>query len=487
MKRTFGLLAVLLLALTAVLVVRALSLESRQVAVAPAEDTFRVDAAAVGERLAGAIRFQTISLQDGGDRYAAEFVGFEDYLSRSYPRVHAALRRERVGAHSLLYSWPGPDAQAPALLLAAHLDVVPVEPGTESDWEQPPFGGEIVDGVVWGRGAIDDKGGLIAILEAVESLLTEGFTPERGVLLAFGHDEEIGGRHGAAEIAAILERRGQRLAAVVDEGGVVADGIEFVDGPIGLVGIAEKGSVSLKLSIQAVGGHSSTPPPHSGVGIIAGAVRALEENQMPARVDGTTRRFLESLAPELPFAARLALANLWLTEGLLSPFLSSSPPLNAMVRTTTAATMFHGGVKSNVLPKKVEAVVNFRILPGDTVEDVFAHVRSTIDDERIEVAYTGATPPREPSGISAHDSPEFAALQRAIVRTHPDAIVLPYLVVGGTDARFYAGLSDNVYRFGGFRLGAEAMRLAHGTNARVSLENLANAVRFYRFLITDGA
>lgn len=483
MKRFSGFLALLLLALLALLAFRALRLESVQVA-APPTDAIPVDASLAARHLGEAIRFQTISVQEGGDAHAAAFRGLSAFLERSYPRVHAQLSRESIGAHSLLYTWQGRDAEAPPLLLAAHLDVVPVEPGTEGDWQQPPFAGRRVDGAVWGRGALDDKGSLIAMLEAVESLLARGFTPARPILLAFGHDEEIGGHHGAAEIAASLAGRGVSLDAVIDEGGVVADGmLDLMGGPVAVVGVAEKGSVSLELSLRDAGGHSSTPPPHSAIGILAEALTRLERNPMPARIDGTTRRFLEVLAPELAFPARLALANLWLSEAPLTRVFSRQPPLDAMVRTTTAVTMFHGGVKANVLPKSASAVVNFRILPGDTIEDVVEHVRRTIDDERIEVRPTGAARPRNPSPISPDDSPEYLALARAIRATHPDAVVAPYLVVGGTDARHYASLTPYVYRFVGFRLGPEALKLAHGTDERVSVANLEGCVRFYDALI----
>lgn len=486
MRRALAVLGILVLSVLCVVLVRSFRLASRQPARAAAADPFAVDAAAVGERLAGAVRFRTISERSGEDPHPEAFARFETYLEESYPLVHAKLTRERVAAHSLLYTWTGRDTGAPPLLLAAHQDVVPIDPGTEPAWQHAPFAGDVVDGVVWGRGALDDKGSLIAILEAVESLLAEGYTPERGVLLAFGHDEEVGGAHGALEIAKTLGNRGVRLASVVDEGGVVAeDLLDLLEGPVAVVGIAEKGSVSLRLTVDAEGGHSSTPPRHSAVGILAAAVARLEESPFPASIDGTTRRFLESLAPELPFPARAAIANLWLTGPLLESVFSRIAPLNAMIRTTTAATIFHAGVKENVLPKHAEAVVNFRILPGESVESVIAHVRRTVADERVEIATSNATAPRSPSGISPDDAPGFRALARAIRAVHGDAIVVPYLVVGGTDARHYAGLTDEVYRFGGFRLGMQALHLVHGTDERVSLANLANAVRFYRALIRE--
>lgn len=490
MKRILGVLVLGLLLGVAVMCVRALCLSSRQVPAAPPSRAAEpVDAEGVAARLGGAIRFETLSVQGGGDAHAAAFRAFEDYLERTWPRLHDALRRERVPApegvgRSLLYTWKGRDPDAPALLLAAHHDVVPVEAGTEERWEEPPFSGRVAGGEVWGRGALDDKGSLVAILEAVESLLAEGFVPERSVLLAFGHDEELGGPQGATRIAATLAERGTPVAAVLDEGGVVADGmVDLVEGAVAVVGIAEKGSVSLALTLESEGGHSSTPPRHSGIGILARAVTRLEDHPMPARIDGTTRRFLEALAPELDFPARLALANLWITGGAIEALFAASPPLDAMIRTTTAATIFQGGVKSNVLPKQVRAVVNFRILPGDTVDDVVEHVRRTIDDPRIGVAPTSDSRPRNPSPVSPDTGPAWESLAGAIRAVHPDTLVVPYLVVGGTDARHYAGLTPNVYRFLPFRMGEEALKRVHGTDEHISVENLADGVRFYRTLI----
>jgi carboxypeptidase PM20D1 len=479
-KRVLWIAVGLALALAAVVVLRALALGPTGSPDVPAPAPLAVDGDAVARRLAGALRLRTVSYEDRSRRDPQTFEAFAAYLEESWPGVHATLSRERIGGYSLLYTWPGRNAQAPGVLLAAHHDVVPVD--HPESWTRPPFDGVIEDGVVWGRGSLDDKGSLVAILEAVEMLAAAGYEPERTLYLAFGHDEELGGDEGAAAIAAQLAARGVRLAIVVDEGGAVADGmVSGIDGAVAVVGIAEKGSVSAVLTADMPGGHSSMPPPSSNVGIVAAAVRALERNPMPARLEGPVRRLFESLAPALPFGPRLVVANLWLFEPVLLPALSAEPTLDAMMRTTTAATLFHAGVKPNVLPGHAEAVVNFRILAPDTVEDVLDHVRRTIDDERIEVSTIGVR--RDPSPESPVDSEAFALLGRAIRSHFGDAVVAPYLVVGGTDARHYQGLTRNVYRFAPFRLGPEDRSLLHGTDERVRVNELATAVRFYHTLI----
>ena len=446
-----------LLALGVVLVARAALLPSHQLEVEPAP-RIDVDTAALARRLAGGLRFQTISHQDRGRLDAAAFLGFHRYLAESYPAAHAALERETVSAYSRLYTWKGRDPALPAVLLLAHHDVVPVEAGTADEWQQPPFSGVIADGFVWGRGAMDDKGSIFCLFEAVEALLVEGFRPERDVYLAFGHDEEVGGDDGAVRIAERLASRGVEVEYVLDEGGIIAQ--DFVPGaelPVAVIGIAEKGSVSIALEIEAPGGHSSIPPRHTAIGELAAAVGALERHPIPGGVDRTTALFFDRLAPELPFGARLVLANRWLFGPLLEPVLSRVPAMNAMLRTTTAVTIFEGGVKENVLPSRARAVANFRIRPGDTIESVAEHVRTTIDDERIQLQVGVRSQPRNPSSVSRIDSEAYTHLAQTIREVFPGTAVVPYLVLGGTDARHYEGLSDSVYHFGPYIYGRDSM------------------------------
>jgi carboxypeptidase PM20D1 len=459
--------------------------ESAQVLVQPAPNVAIPPGAA--ERLAGSLRIRTISSEDPAAFDAAAFGALHVYLQSAFPRVHAQLRREIVGTHSLLYTWQGRDSSLDPILLLGHLDVVPVEPGTEGNWQQDPFGGEIADGFIWGRGAIDNKSAVIGTLEAVEMLLGEGFQPRRTVYLAYGHDEEVGGAAGAREIATLLKSRGVELAMVLDEGGVIGKGIlPGISEPVALVGIAEKGFVSIELTTRVAGGHSSLPPRQSAVGILSAAVARLEQTPMKTRLEGPTRELLDRIGPHFPTIQRAVFANLWLTAPLVLHRLEGSPTTNAMVRTTTAPTIFQAGTKDNVLPSYARAVINFRILPGDTVATVIEHVRRAVDDSRVEVKNVGRFT-AEPSPVSSTDSETFRTLERTIRSVVPDVLVAPYLVVVVTDARHYSDLSRDVFRFLPLRLAQADLERMHGTDERIAIREYETAIRTYRQLVIEMA
>ena len=482
MIKKFAAAAVAVVAALAVVVsVQTARFASRQISAPPA-NLIAVDPTMAAERLAGALRFETVSYQDPARFPSKAFLGLRAYLERSFPRVHATLTHETVANHSLLYTWPGRDASLPPVLLLGHTDVVPVEAGTEAAWAHPPFEGRIADGVVWGRGAWDDKAGVVGLLEACETLLAAGFQPQRTVLLAFGHDEEVGGA-GARATAALLAERGVRPECVLDEGAVVVtDGFAGV-APVALVGVAEKGYAVVDLTVRAEGGHSSMPPPQTAIGTLAAAIARLEASPMPARLDGATRQMLEYIGPETALGQRALFANLWLTGPLVERRLASEPSTNAFVRTTTAVTIVEGGTKENVLPGQARAVVNFRLRPGDTVEDVVAHVRTAVDDPRVEVAARpGANPASPVSDVAA---PAFGRLQTTIGQVYPGATVAPYLVVGATDARHYAGLTPNVYRFLPIAVSKDELSKFHGTNESISVENYVRCIQFYAQFIRN--
>ena len=439
------------------------------------------------ERLAGSLRIPTISHEDPAALDADAFRALHVYLHASFPRVHAELRRETVGTASLLYTWPGSDPSLKPILLSGHLDVVPVEPGTEQRWHQAPFSGRIADGYIWGRGAIDNKSAVVGTLEAVELLLGEGFRPARTVYLAYGHDEEVGGTGGAREMAALLKQRGVELEMVLDEGGVIGDGVlPGIAAPVAMVGIAEKGFVTIELSTRTAGGHSSLPPRQSAVGILSAAIARLEANAMPARLEGPTRQLFDRVSPAFPFARRAVFANLWLTRPLVVRTLEDSPTTNAMVRTTTAVTIFQAGTKDNVLPSQARAVANFRILPGDSVAGVVEHVRRAIGDPRVEVRIAGRFS-AEPSAVSSVESGSFRTLERTIRSVTPGAIVAPYLVVVVTDARYYGELTGNVFRFLPLRLTPRDIERMHGTDERIAVRDYEDAIRLYRQLLMNAA
>jgi carboxypeptidase PM20D1 len=383
----------------------------------------------------------------------------------------------------LLYTWQGSDTALKPIALLAHQDVVPIAPGTEKDWEQPPFQGIIANGFVWGRGSWDDKGNLYAILEAAEGMAKQGFRPKRTIYLAFGDDEEVGGR-GAQAIAALLASRGVRLDFVLDEGLLVTEGIlKGIDKPLALIGVAEKGYATLVLTAKGTPGHSSMPPHDTAIGLLSSALVRLESNRLPMRINDTVGAMLASVAPEMSGASRVVLSNLWLLKPLLLHEFEKSGPTEANVRTTTALTIFKAGEQDNVLPGNAEATVNFRLLPGDTLASVTAHVRHTIADDRIGIApFPGAT---DPPPVTSADGPSYTALNRTIREIFPDTLVAPGLMVATTDSRHYAGLTDNIFRFSPVRATAQDLTRFHGTNERLSIRNYADMIRFYRRLIEN--
>ena len=471
-----------------VMLVRMGASASVQVPTAP-KTVAMPDADAVAKRLAESVRFATIAKPEGEAYDTAAFDAFHAWIAATYPGLSGALKREVLAGHSLLYTWKGLDPALPPILLLAHQDVVPVEDQTLPDWEQPPFAGVVADGWIWGRGTMDDKVSLVAILEAIEALWRGGVQPKRTVMLAFGHDEEVSGA-GARAIAKSLEERGLTdFHFILDEGLAVTHGIvPGLEQPAALIGLAEKGYLSIDLVVQGDGGHSSMPPPHTAVGVLAEAITKLEDNPMPAHMEGPMANMFGALGPEMGFVNRLVFANLWLLGPVVQGQLEASKSTNASIRTTTAVTMTSAGVKENVLPQEATATVNFRLFPGDTIEDVLRHVEDAIDDDRVRIKPRGAFRSEAPP-VSSTTSAGWRVVERTVRQSFPDAVVAPGMSVGATDARAYTGLSDSIYRFSPLRLHKDTHDTGriHGTNERVSVANYAEAVQFYGQLITNAA
>ncbi|MCP3986341.1 MAG: M20/M25/M40 family metallo-hydrolase [bacterium] len=434
-----------------------------------------VDAQIVARHLAEAIRFPTVSHQDPSQFDGQPFEDLLEHLRVTYPRVHAHLEVERIAGYSLLLTWRGNDPGLAPALFMSHTDVVPVEQEALEGWTHPPFSGVIDEDFIWGRGAIDVKSGIIGWLEAAEALLAQGFEPNRTLIFAFGHDEEIGGEQGAAVLAATLRERGTKLAFLVDEGGFLSKDLGLIPGKVvAQISTAEKTYFTIHLTARSNGGHSSTPPAHTAVGKLATAIHRLEANPLPLRISEPVRDLFAALAPHLPWSRRLALKNLWLTGGIVARRLAEDPFQAAMLRTTTAATMISGGVKENVVPKRATATVNFRILPDETPEDVLAHVRDVIDDPEIEITSDTWSQAPRPGRV---DALGYRVLTDAIHHVYPEAVVVPGMLLAATDTRHYADLAEDAYRFLGVMVTRAQIPSIHGTDERVGIESFANAVR----------
>jgi carboxypeptidase PM20D1 len=481
--KTLSLVLLLLLsALLGIIVVRTAQFHSRQFAPeAPA--ALALDGSVV-ERLAQALRYRTISAATANS--AAEFSRFHSFLENAFPRIHRTLTRESIGTYSLLFTWPGSDGGRDPILLLGHIDVVAAEAAGERSWRYPPFAGTVAEGYVWGRGALDDKASVLGILEAIEHLLAENFRPARSVLLAFGHDEETGGENGAARIAALLQQRNIRPAFVLDEGSAITRGIlPGVQAPMAMIGIGEKGYLTLELTVTAPGGHTSIATGASAIGVLSAALARLEQHSFPARIDGAMRDFFNFAGPELPIPERALLANLWLFAPVIKQRLGNAPPTDALLRTTHAITGFEAGAADNVLPTRALAVVNLRLLTGDTTAEITDRVKRIIDDPRVVIRELPGK--SEPSPLAPTDNAAFRLIQRTIRQVEPRAIVAPFLTMAATDARHYGKLTSNVYRFSPLTIEGEDLRRFHGIDERIGVEDYLRVVRFYAQLFRNAA
>lgn len=438
-----------------------------------------IDAQAVAGRLAQALRFPTISHRDEAQVDRAPFTALREWLVRTYPGIHNPQRVQRyVFGEGQLFIMTGSEPEEAPLLLLAHLDVVPAETASRADWTRAPFGGEIADGYVWGRGAMDDKSSAIAIFECMELMLESGVRPRRTLIAAIGEDEEVSGERGAALMAAWLEARDVRPFMILDEGMVILDGaFEGIEPPIGLIGVTERGYMTMELLTEAEGGHSSMPPTRTAVFALSRALARLEEHPMPAHIDGAVGAMFDRLSYEQPLMQRVVFSNPWLFGGLIVARMEETPSTNAMLRTTFAPTVVRAGEVENALPTQARAWVNARISPSDTVDDVLAHARRAVSDVGVEITLLeGAS---EAAPVSPTFGPAWDLLGAALAAIEPRAVLAPGLVVGATDARHYAHLSENVYRFIPMRLAPEDLPRIHGVDERIGVENLGELVRFY--------
>ncbi len=485
MKRTVIGVATVIVLVVAIAVVRTLLLSKPEAAV-QATPAIAVDARAVAQHLGAAVRFRTVSY--GGGMHEAEkdaaLGQFRDWMVKTYPNFNKVARREVIG-QSVVYTWQGRNAALKPILLMAHMDVVPVVPDTERSWSHAPFSGDVGGGYVWGRGAIDDKGSLVMILEAAERLANAGVVPERTIMFAFGQDEEVGGAQGNAVIAKTLAARGLHFFFVLDEGGAIVDEpFAGVEKPTAFVAVEEKGYLSLELVAHGEGGHSSRPTRDMAIVRLADAVLKVVNHPFASGLDAVQREKLAVIAPYVPFPQRLLLANLWLTGPIVDRFVALNPEGEARLHTTIAPTIIQGGVKDNVLPPEARATINFRLHPRDTIAGVIEHVRKAIDDPKVDVIVLNEFN-EEASPIADIHGAAYQYLVSQIQDSFNGIPVAPDMTTGATDSRYYASMADAVFRLDPFHFGAGDLSRVHGTNERLAIRDLAPAVGFYMRLMQN--
>lgn len=436
-----------------------------------------VDMDALVDTFSRLIRCKTVSYYDHSLEDEAEFDKLVDMLPELYPHVYEACALARFDGRALLYKWPGRTEGNPAVLMA-HYDVVPVD---ESEWDHDPFGGEVIDGVLWGRGCLDTKATFNGVLFSANALIAEGFVPEHDVYFAFSGGEEVGGP-GAKNIMNWFTEQGIVPELVLDEGGaVVQEVFPGVSQPCGLIGIAEKGNMFVRLEAKSGGGHASAPKPHSPIAVLAEAVDAIEGSPMQLKLSEPVVKLFDTLGRYAAQPYRTIFANVDAFLPVLDLIgRKSGGNLNALMRTTIALTQMRGSAAPNVIPPKAEIVTNIRVNPEDTVEDVMEYLRQTIDDPQVSIEMIEGW---DASPVSRTDCEGYARVAYAVANTWTDCIVAPYVMVQYSDSRHYRDLSDRVYRFSAYDATSEELATIHGNNERIRLEALERTIEFFTRLM----
>ena len=481
MKKFFKIIGLLLVLFVAYILFKTFTFTSQQLEVDPVAK-IAVPEGAVS-RLSEALKIKTISFEDEADFDSAAFEAFNQFLATQFPLADSLLEKQLFNQYSHLYTWQGTNPGLAPIILMAHLDVVPI--ASPDQWTEDPFGGAVKDGVIWGRGTIDDKFSVLGILESVEMLLAEGFQPQRTIYLSFGHDEEVGGEKGAEAIVAYLKEKGVKAEFVLDEGYAITQQlIPGVQPDVAFIGVAEKGSSTIELVVEQEGGHSSRPDKETSIDILANAIAKLKANPMEATFSVAMHGFMDQIGPEMPFVNKMGFANRGIFKSLIvNTYENASGAGNALLRTTTAPTIFQAGIKENVIPYRARALVNFRIIPGQTGDDVMAHVVNTVDDERVQVQFHGFN--TDPSPVSPMDSEGYNIINTTIKQTFDGVLTAPNLVIAATDSRHFTGISDNVYRFVPYHINEDNISSFHGINERIPVSDYEDAIRFYRQLILN--
>ena len=437
------------------------------------------DSAAV--HLSNAIQIKTISFGDTLAIDTTEFTKFRSFMESTYPLMHQQLEKMTFNQFSYVFKWKGKDTTAAPYVLMAHMDVVPVEAVAESKWTYPSFSGIIKNDTIWGRGAVDDKASAIAIMEAVEKLLKENHVPERTIYLAFGHDEEIAGKRGAAIFSKWFKENNIKPAFVLDEGGQI-DTQRFKDlgRPVAVIGTGEKGFVNIDLTVEIPGGHSSMPDKETAIDVLNQAIVKVRANQMPAMITPSVGELLNRTGAAQSFFTRMVMSNMWLFKGKVISKLEENKQTNAMVHTTIVPTIVKAGIKDNVIPSIAKATFNSRILPGETSEDVVNFVKKAINDDRVMVKKQTISL-MEPSATTPTDHPAFKRLEGITNSIVPNALVSPYLMIGATDSRYFRGFSEAVLNF----TPMQDAKGFHGIDERIGISDLNRMIAFYRQVITS--
>ena len=462
--------------------VKAALFKPEKVEVPPMEDE-KVDLNRFRKNLSDAIKFKTIADKEAANTDWTVFDAFHDFLKESYPLMHEKLELTVIARGSLVFRWKGTRSDLDPIALLSHQDVVPISEGTLDDWKHDPFEGVDDGEFIWGRGALDMKNHLIGVLESVETLLSEGFVPERDVYILLGHNEEVmcaTSENGATCICNYLKEKGVHLDAIIDEGGAILP-VEVkgvINKHLAGIGVAEKGYADVEVAVTAKGGHSSQAPNHTAIGHLADVIKDIENHQFKAKMSPMMRELFDKIGRNCTYPARLVTCNLKLLEPALTKAMSFIPPAASMLRTTFGVTMASGSPQANVLPQRASVTVNFRMFPGQTVDDVLEHLHKVIKNKKVEINLLPGW--KNPSAVSPTDTRSFKVIEKICHSMDDKAVVAPYLVMGGTDACHYQAVCENIYRYSPFLVSTSLLLTTHGTNERIPVSVMEDAVKFFK-------
>ncbi len=462
--------------------VKAALFKPEKVEVPPMEDE-KVDLNRFRKNLSDAIKFKTIADKEAANTDWAVFDAFHDFLKERYPLMHEKLELTVIARGSLVFRWKGTRSDLDPIALLSHQDVVPISEGTLDDWKHDPFEGVDDGEFIWGRGALDMKNHLIGVLESVETLLSEGFVPERDVYILLGHNEEVmcaTSENGATCICNYLKEKGVHLDAIIDEGGAILP-VEVkgvINKHLAGIGVAEKGYADVEVAVTAKGGHSSQAPNHTAIGHLADVIKNIENHQFKAKMSPMMRELFDKIGRNCTYPARLVTCNLKLLEPALTKAMSFIPPAASMLRTTFGVTMASGSPQANVLPQRASVTVNFRMFPGQTVDDVLEHLHKVIKNKKVEINLLPGW--KNPSAVSPTDTRSFKVIEKICHSMDDKAVVAPYLVMGGTDACHYQAVCENIYRYSPFLVSTSLLLTTHGTNERIPVSVMEDAVKFFK-------
>lgn len=470
--------------LSTLLLISCSSSKSVQQATTSVSQEYSFETSSALNRLSRAIQIETVSLEDEDEINFDQYDLFIQFLEKNYPNLHTESTVHRINDYTILFEWTGNQSNLNPGMFIGHYDVVPVKEDAVELWSHEPFSGEEADGFIWGRGALDDKSGILSVVEAAENLIKSGFKNERTIYIALHHDEEIGGINGAREVSQFLESQGVKLEYLIDEGPPVAENIiDNIDVPLAMIGVAEKGSVNLELVYRQEGGHSSMPPRQTVISTLSRAINRIERRPMRAHYRGLIKETFNPLIPYMSFTQRLAFNNTWLFSGMIKRELGKNPATNAALRTTAAKTIFEAGFKENVLPVEGRVIINFRLHPNDTIEDVVEYAQRRVNNPDITINVMDRA--RNSSPVSNRNSAPYQTLKKTIEEVFEQALVAPSLFVAASDSRHFHNLTKNIYRFRPIRATHEDRSRVHGVDERIRVDNYLEMIHFQMKLLQN--